>query len=433
MSVSVSASVCGVVMSAWANVVAFCFGSASVRAAKTSRTYEYERNYTIQRNHTSSKQHPLFVPNRRRVKLLHITRCAHSILTVMTTSAHSSEAEPPASNFSISHTEANEARGMLSSIVARPCADLQTKRARLVFLHGSYHSSWCWETHFLPFFASHGYECHAPALRGTHASFGTHPNTPPKIQIDSHILDIRTYLTSLHKHNSQSSSPIILIAHSMGGMVAQKLLQSVSSDNSDNDGDDSGGGECEKEEEKIDVCGLVLMCSVPPSGNGPMTLRFVRGRGLRVAWDIVRGIVLKRVLRDAALCRLLFFQPHHPPDHILHQHMRHFQQDSRAVLDVADLNRKLPIRQQRKYNYNQDDDNDGCGGGGGGRNGRRRKLEVLVLGAECDALVDEEGVRETAEFFGVEFEMLSAQPHDVMLSSEWHVTAQRVLEFVEGL
>lgn len=37
----------------------------------------------------------------------------------------------------------------------------------LLFVHGSYHSSWCWAEHFLPYFASLGYPCYAVSLRGT--------------------------------------------------------------------------------------------------------------------------------------------------------------------------------------------------------------------------------------------------------------------------
>eukprot|EP00184_Porphyridium_aerugineum_P005864 CAMPEP_0184705962 /NCGR_PEP_ID=MMETSP0313-20130426/36124_1 /TAXON_ID=2792 /ORGANISM="Porphyridium aerugineum, Strain SAG 1380-2" /LENGTH=93 /DNA_ID=CAMNT_0027167453 /DNA_START=94 /DNA_END=371 /DNA_ORIENTATION=+ len=37
----------------------------------------------------------------------------------------------------------------------------------LVFIHGSFHSGWCWYLHYMPFFAALGYDCYAPCLRGT--------------------------------------------------------------------------------------------------------------------------------------------------------------------------------------------------------------------------------------------------------------------------
>ena len=39
-------------------------------------------------------------------------------------------------------------------------------RPPLLFVHGGYCDGWCWEPHFLPWFAAHGYESHALSLRG---------------------------------------------------------------------------------------------------------------------------------------------------------------------------------------------------------------------------------------------------------------------------
>jgi len=57
------------------------------------------------------------------------------------------------------------------------------------------------------------------------------------------------------------------------------------------------------------IGGLVLMCSVPPSGNGPMTSRFVQSRGWETVWDITRGFVFKDAAKEAELCRRFFFSP----------------------------------------------------------------------------------------------------------------------------
>ena len=42
------------------------------------------------------------------------------------------------------------------------------KKPPVLFIHGSFHSSWCWEENFIPSFAQKGYECYAASLRGTH-------------------------------------------------------------------------------------------------------------------------------------------------------------------------------------------------------------------------------------------------------------------------
>jgi hypothetical protein len=43
----------------------------------------------------------------------------------------------------------------------------------------------------------------------------------------------------------------------------------------------------------------------------------------------------------------------------------------------------------------------------------------LVMGAKDDYLVDQEGLEETAAYFGVEEPLIVDSPHDVMLGRKW--------------
>lgn len=36
----------------------------------------------------------------------------------------------------------------------------------LLFVHGAWHGAWCWDVHFLDYFAQHGFAAHAVSLRG---------------------------------------------------------------------------------------------------------------------------------------------------------------------------------------------------------------------------------------------------------------------------
>lgn len=51
---------------------------------------------------------------------------------------------------------------------------------------------------------------------------------------------------------------------------------------------------------------MALLCSVPPSGNGKMTMRFLF-RSLKDSWKITAGLAMKKVIQDDELCRELFF------------------------------------------------------------------------------------------------------------------------------
>ena len=46
------------------------------------------------------------------------------------------------------------------------------KRPALLFIHGGFHGAWCWDEHFLPWFAERGWAAHALSLRGHGASAG---------------------------------------------------------------------------------------------------------------------------------------------------------------------------------------------------------------------------------------------------------------------
>jgi pimeloyl-ACP methyl ester carboxylesterase len=44
----------------------------------------------------------------------------------------------------------------------------------LLFIHGMLHAAWCWDVHFLDYFAQHGYAAFAVNLRG-HGCLRRHP------------------------------------------------------------------------------------------------------------------------------------------------------------------------------------------------------------------------------------------------------------------
>src|SRR5258708_4271807 len=46
------------------------------------------------------------------------------------------------------------------------------RRPPLLFVHGGYCDSWCWQPHFLPWFAARGSSSYALSLRGHGASGG---------------------------------------------------------------------------------------------------------------------------------------------------------------------------------------------------------------------------------------------------------------------
>src|SRR5512138_1157577 len=83
----------------------------------------------------------------------------------------------------------------------------------LLFIHGMLHGAWCWDVHFLDFFAQNGFAAHAINLRG-------HGNSEGQAKL--RWTRIADYVDDLVNAVQQLPRPPILIGHSMGGFIIQK-------------------------------------------------------------------------------------------------------------------------------------------------------------------------------------------------------------------
>lgn len=181
-------------------------------------------------------------------------------------------------------------------------------------------------------------------------------------------------------------------------------------------------------EERIDLAGVGLMCSVPPSGNGPMTLRYLK-RSLRDSYKITVGFAMKKAIVDKALCRELFFGGDEVEsgvsDEELNEYQGYFERDTAATIDLQDLAGKLPSKLVNKetrmapFVHELEE----------------LALEPLVMGASNDFIVDNEGVLETGKYFGLSAEEIKIveSPHDVMLGKKWANGAEAILNWIDGV
>ena len=103
---------------------------------------------------------------------------------------------------------------MLELIDRGSCSDADP--TPLLFVHGACHAAWCWDEHFLDFFADNGYQVIALNLRG----HGDRPVSKPlnKCTIADYVDDARSVAAAL------PTTPV-LIGHSMGGFIVQKYLE----------------------------------------------------------------------------------------------------------------------------------------------------------------------------------------------------------------
>ncbi|KAL9185074.1 hypothetical protein ACHAXT_002851 [Thalassiosira profunda] len=287
----------------------------------------------------------------------------------------------------------------------------------LAFLHGSFHASWCWEEKYMPFFASLGYPCVAFSLQGTGGT-PTVEAGAKKVKIASHVGDLDAFLRGLSDEDANydlglglgDDPEVVLLGHSFGGLTIMKWLEKYYDEESGNRDD-------------INLAGVALLCAVPPSGNGPMTLRFLR-RSLRDSWKITAGFVLKKAITNPQICRDLFFggpdDDNGITDEDIEKYQGYFERDTVATIDLGDLAKQLPSARADK------------------ESGRapfvdRLPSHSLVIAASDDFIVDAEGSRETARYLGLDSPVIVDSPHDVMLGTKWQNGADAILEWVESL
>lgn len=77
---------------------------------------------------------------------------------------------------------------MLELIDKGSCSDAHPMP--LLFIHGAWHAAWCWDEHFLDFFADQGFRAVAVSLRGHGASTVSKPLN--SITFTDYVDDVRT-------------------------------------------------------------------------------------------------------------------------------------------------------------------------------------------------------------------------------------------------
>ncbi len=89
-------------------------------------------------------------------------------------------------------------------------------RPPLLFVHGAWHGAWCWQEHWLPAAAAAGWHGAAVSLRG-------HGASERPLHFD--LATLRHYEHDVLQAITTLPAPPVLIGHSMGGVVVQRVLE----------------------------------------------------------------------------------------------------------------------------------------------------------------------------------------------------------------
>jgi len=235
----------------------------------------------------------------------------------------------------------------------------------LLFVHGAWHAAWCWDVHFLDYFAQHGYAAHALSLRGHGGSEG---------RDNLRWTRIADYVEDVAQAALQLPSPPVLIGHSMGGFIVQKYLEDHSAP------------------------AAVLLASVPPEGALAILLRTARLHPLLFATANLTFSLLP-LMATPRLAREFLFSKDLPDDEAQSYWKRLQDESYLAWLDMLAFDLPKP---------------------------GKAKPPLLVLGGTNDINLKPREIKATARAYTARYEMIEDVAHDMMLDTRWQAVAERI-------
>jgi len=250
----------------------------------------------------------------------------------------------------------------------------ESRRAPVLFVHGAWHGAWCWDEHFLDFFAQWGYRSLAVSLRGHGKS-----HAPKPMQFCS-IADFVDDIDSVAKTLPR---PPVVVGHSMGGFVVQKYLESHAAP------------------------AAALLASVPPRGIAGFLLRRFR----RHPWLTASSLAITKSLRSVGgtpgLARETFFSACTAEADVARYTARLDEEYvGKHIVDMLWLNLPRP---------------------------QLVSTPVLVLGAADDVCFTPAEARATAAAYGTRAEIFPRMGHDMMLEPAWAGVAERIHAWLEAV
>ncbi len=254
-------------------------------------------------------------------------------------------------------------------VIARESAE-DSNRPPLLFVHGAGHGAWCWDEHFLDFFAGHGFDSYALSLRGHGASGGR-----DRLRWTS----IADYASDVARVASSLPREPVVIGHSMGSRVVQKYL------------------------EAHPAPAAVLLAPAAGSGLLRPAVRMFLDHPWRSLQVIATGRA-SRLIGASELAREFFFSPELPEERVREYAARQGPESARALLQLV---------------YTRPD------------RARIRGVPLLVLGGGRDYFIRPSAVRRIAEGYGAECRILEGVPHGMMLDAGWAEVAGAILEWLQ--
>jgi pimeloyl-ACP methyl ester carboxylesterase len=254
-------------------------------------------------------------------------------------------------------------------VIHRP-ASKKADAPDLVFVHGGYMDSRCWDIHFLPHFSALGHDCHALDLSGHGLSEGK--DAPDEFGIDEFADDLRQLIASL-------PGDAVLIGHSMGCAVIERVL------------------------ERSTARAAILMAPVPPTGTQGSIMRLAL-KHPELFTEIARISQGRLGPNSLSLMRDVYFSPVTEPEELLEFAHLIQPESERAISDMLMLGTRL--------------------------HRARARLPVLVIGGQCDAVFPPSAIAFTAVRWHAPHKRIPNCGHMLMLEHQWRTVADAVTHWL---
>ena len=239
----------------------------------------------------------------------------------------------------------------------------------IVFVHGAFGAPWMWSRNFMPWFAERGHDTYALRLRGTGpiSSGAVEPG-------------LADYLEDLEAAVHQMGGPPVVVAHSLGALVAQMALG------------------------RIPMRALALLAPVPPTGMFWSSMRLALHAPSLWARTVLSATEAGFATTQAT--RETLFTDDASEELVREVHVNLCPQPVRPLLE-AQWPRYVP-------------------------RAHRLQVPLLTLAAEHDRLIPVDAVERTARHHGAHHVTVGGTGHAMMLDASWAESALAIAHWLDA-
>ena len=239
----------------------------------------------------------------------------------------------------------------------------------ILLVHGAWHGPWCWTENWTSYLEEADFAVSTIDLNGS-----------PLGSQERRWTRMSSYVNAVRAEIDHLGSDVIVVGHSMGGLIAQRAL------------------------ERSSARGLVLLASVPATGVAMTTVRMLR-RAPGAVLRSISGLNMWPLVATEALTRDAFFTHTTAADVVKDAQLKLRNESYIAYLSMM-------VRWARPGQVDS---------------------PALVIAAEHDPLFTVAQQAHLASRYGTEAAVINGAGHDLMLDTDWQQPADLVVKWAAEL